>query len=223
MEINLTEEDAKIEIIKGNKALCYKVKNNGKNINNVPIYIQWLNLMKTEKGENGIIFYCTRCYTFFYVMDLYERNLMFHDNCNVSDFAEFCEYCGELYNEDSICCLRQCFDMFNRHCYTTFFESCSIYILFLPIIAFMWAFFVIFFIIKTKRNKKYDDINYIDEKKFESLETIPAYILLILINFVYSLTFLVPYFLTIYIFQLVLMIKINRQKVKDEANDFRRY
>jgi hypothetical protein len=33
MEINLTEEDAKIEIIKGNKALCYKVKNNGKNIN----------------------------------------------------------------------------------------------------------------------------------------------------------------------------------------------
>ena len=223
MEISLIDEEAKIEIIKGNKALCYKVKNNGKNMNKVPVYIQWLKLMKGEKGENGIITYCTKCYSFFYFANINEKNLMFHNNCNSTDFSEFCEYCGELFNEDSICCLRQSFDMFNRYCYTIFFDIFGIYVLFLPIIACMWAFLAFFIIIITKRKKKYDDINYIDNKVFDSLETLPAYILLFLVSFAYSLAFLVPYFLTIYFFQLILMIKINLQREKDKANNIRRY
>ena len=55
MEISLIDEEAKIEIIKGNKALCYKVKNNGKNMNKVPVYIQWLKLMKGEKEAFDLI------------------------------------------------------------------------------------------------------------------------------------------------------------------------
>ena len=51
MEISLLEEDAKVEIIRGHKNLKYKVKHNGKNINLVPRYMQWLNLMKKEKME----------------------------------------------------------------------------------------------------------------------------------------------------------------------------
>ena len=42
MEISILEEEAKVEIIKGHKNLKYKVKNNGKNINFVPRYINCL-------------------------------------------------------------------------------------------------------------------------------------------------------------------------------------
>ena len=34
---------------------------NGKNINKVQVFIQWLKLMKAEKGENGLTYYCTKC------------------------------------------------------------------------------------------------------------------------------------------------------------------
>ena len=74
MEISLIEEDAKIELIQGHKTLKYKVKNNGKNINKVPVYMNWLNLMKTEKGENGIITYCSKCFSFFYFESIQQKH-----------------------------------------------------------------------------------------------------------------------------------------------------
>ena len=79
MEISLIEEEAKIEIMRGHKNLKYKVKHNGKNINLVPRYIQWLNLMKAERGENGIITYCAKCYTFLYLIIYIKRvHLIIH-------------------------------------------------------------------------------------------------------------------------------------------------
>ena len=58
MENNFKDEEPTIKIINNNKALQYKVKYNGKNIMKIPAYKQWLDLMKTEKGDNGIICYC---------------------------------------------------------------------------------------------------------------------------------------------------------------------
>ena len=55
MENNFKDEEPTIKIINNNKALQYKVKYNGKNIMKIPAYKQWLDLMKTEKGDNGII------------------------------------------------------------------------------------------------------------------------------------------------------------------------
>ena len=74
MEISRIEEDAEVEIIKGHKNLKYKVKNNGKNINSIPRYTQWLNLMKMERGENGIITYCTKCNAFLYLDNLRQKH-----------------------------------------------------------------------------------------------------------------------------------------------------
>ena len=70
MEISLVEEDSHIEIINGYKALRYRAIDNGKNINKIPVFQRWLKLMKAEKGENGIIIYCTQCYSFFYFESL---------------------------------------------------------------------------------------------------------------------------------------------------------
>ena len=194
MEISLVDEDAHIEIIKGYKALRYKVQDNGKNINKILVFQQWLKLMIAEKGENGIISYCTKCYSFFYFENLRARNNLYHDNCNKFDFTEFCEYCDELFNEDSICCLRKSFDMCKKFCYEVFFDLFGFCYLFLPIITLMFAFLTLFKIITSKRIKKYDDINYIENRPFDLFETHPFYIFFFLISFVYSIAFLVPYF-----------------------------
>ena len=50
MEINLAEEEPMIKTINNQKVLKYHVKSNGKNINDVTAFKQWLDLMKTEKG-----------------------------------------------------------------------------------------------------------------------------------------------------------------------------
>ena len=197
MEISIVDEDAHIEIIQGYKALRYKVQDNGKNINKIPVFQQWLKLMKAEKGENGIIIYCRKCYSFFYLESLRERNGLDHGDCNTLDFTQFCEYCDELFNEESICCLRQSFDMFKKTSYEVFFDFFGFCILFVPIITLMWAFFAVFVIIISKRNKKYDDINYIENRPLEIFESFFLYILFFLFAFVYSIAFLVPYFFTI--------------------------
>jgi len=66
METSLVDEESSIEIIGNHKALKYRVKYNGKNINNVPAFKHWLYLMKTEKEYDGIICYCVNCVLFFY-------------------------------------------------------------------------------------------------------------------------------------------------------------
>ena len=222
MEISFVEEDAHIEIIKGYKALRYRAIDNGKNINKIPVFQRWLKLMKAEKGENGIIIYCTKCYSFFYLESL-RLNDIYHGDCNKFDYSEFCEYCNELFHEYSICCLRKSFDMFKRFSYKIFFDIFGIGILFLPIIALMWAFLAIFIILTSKRIKKYHDIHHIYKLSFEIFKSLPYFIFFSLISFSYSITYLVPYFFTIYFFQLSLMIKIHRQKLEDYANHIIRY
>ena len=116
MEINLIDEEAKIEEIRGYKSLRYEVKNNGKDINKVPVYSQWLNLVKTEKGENGIVTYCTKCHSLLYFSTLREKHSDIHNNkCYYPYLSEFCEYCGELFNQDSICCWRKSFEIFKMY------------------------------------------------------------------------------------------------------------
>ena len=61
----------------------------------------------------------------------------------------------------------------------------------------MFAFLTLFKIITSKRIKKYDDINYIENRPFDLFETHPFYIFFFLISFVYSIAFLVPYFFII--------------------------
>ena len=92
MEISFEDEDPSIEIINNNKVLHYLVKDNGKNVKKVPVYKQWLDLVKSDHGDDGIICYCVNCHLFFYFENRQEKNLHVHANCFISDLAEFCEY-----------------------------------------------------------------------------------------------------------------------------------
>ena len=210
-------------MFKGNKTLNYKVKKNGKNINGVPVYMNQLDLMKTEKGENGIVIYCTKCHSFLYLDNIQQKYLRNHTCCDIEQLADFCEYCCELFNEESICCLRKCFDIFKDISYSLFLDECCFVISVLPIISLMWVFLIIFKIIFYKRRKKTDDINYIDTGIFEPEKNITFYIFLAFLSIVYSLIFFVPYFFTIYFFHVFLMIKVKRQIKEDKANNIIRY
>ena len=150
--------------------------------------------MKTEKGENGIISYCTKCHTFLYLDNIQQRHSMEHTCCGYNSFS-----------------------------YYEFFDHFCFCILFIPTFSLIWAFYSLFKILHSKRVKKTDDINYIDEGIIVSKYHFDFERIFTLICFVYSLVFSLPYFFTIYFFQLYIMDKIRRQKINDEANNIIRY
>ena len=203
MEINLIEEDAKIEEIEGYKTLKYTVKDNGKNINKVPVYTQWLKSMKVEKGENGKVTYCTKCHSFFYYLnheDIFA--LEFHKGCFITDLSYFCEYCGELYSENSICCFKKLVEII-----TQTFSVLNFCLIFIPFLAIFKILVSTFTIIYSKRINKKEDINYINHI-YDSEYNIPLRVILILMYFLNTLVFFFPY-LVIYFFSLYFNLKIK--------------
>ena len=221
MEINLIEEESKIEEINGYKALQYKVKNNGKNINQVPIYIHWLKLMKAEKGENGLVTYCTKCHLFFYFANLQEKHTHFHHkNCYYEDSSDFCEYCGELYNNDSICCFKKLLELL-KIITTEMHADFELWIIIIPFISLWITIICIFKIILSKRINKQDDINYYNHIFDLEYET-TIVILLTSMSFINTLSFFIPYHI-IYFFHLYFILKLRNQFLKDKENNIIRY
>ena len=109
----------------------------------IPAYKQWLDLMKTEKGDNGIICYCIKCHLFYYFENYEQKNNNFE--CKY-DLAEFCEYCGELYIDDSLCCYRIVMKTLERDLYRLIELDCFDYFYFVPYIYFInLLFYSIFF------------------------------------------------------------------------------
>ena len=161
MEANLAEEDPIIETLNYQKTLKYAVKHNGKNMNDVPVFRQWLDLMKSEKGDNGLVFYCVDCQLFFYIHDLNHRFSLSHKDCYTpTSMAQYCEYCGELYMLYSICCLRKGLELIKIEVYNSTAFDCIDYFFLLPFVSLIFYFgmaFQTFFYLRKKRQ----DINYI--------------------------------------------------------------
>ena len=217
METSDLDEEHSIKNIYNNKALHYCVKFNGKNVNKVPVFKHWLNLMKLEKGENGIIFYCTECHLFFYFQS-YRQKHLYIDDCSCHDVAEFCDYCGELYSNNSICCIRIARKLLKRDLYNYIQFDWMDYILYEPLVSLIYYISNIFFLLFRLR-KKGEDINYKNDIIMGNKIT---FIILMLIVLLYSLIFFV-YYLNIYLFHLFFFIQIREQKRKDKNENFIRY
>ena len=218
MEISNLDEEHSIKKIYNNKALRYCVKFNGKNINKVPVFKHWLNLMKEEKGENGIICYCINCHLFFYFENYRKKNLFYHNNCSAYDMAEFCKYCGELYNNNSICCFRISWKLLKRDLYQSIEFDCFDYLLYTPLFSLIYYNANIFFLLFRLR-KKGEDINY---KNDIIINNTIIFIFFLLTVLLYSLIFLIHY-MSIYLFHLFFFIQIRQQRRKDRNEHIMRY
>ena len=217
METSDLDEEHSIKNLYNNKALHYCVKFNGKNVNKVPVFKHWLNLMKLEKGEKGIIFYCTECHLVFYFQN-YRQKHLYIDDCSCHDVAEFCDYCGELYSNNSICCIRIARKLLKRDLYNYIQFDWMDYILYEPLVSLIYYISNIFFLLFRLR-KKGEDINYKNDIIMGNKIT---FIILMLIVLLYSLIFFV-YYLNIYLFHLFFFIQIREQKRKDKNENFIRY
>lgn len=220
MEINLLDEDAKIETINNIKTLRYLVKNNGKNVDKIPVFKNWLNLMKTEKGDNGIVCYCVNCHLFFYFENIEEKKFFYHNpDCVPSDYAEFCEYCGELFIDISICCYRKGLYFIEREIYDSFDDDYGSYCIFIPFISLIFYFARIFHVIINIRRKGMN-INYRNDS-FLEYSTF-SFVLFVLSSLLYSLIYSIIYTI-VYFFHLIIILRIRKQNIKDKEDNFVRY
>ena len=213
MEVSLIEEEAKIEEVKGHRALKYQVIKNGKNINKVPVYIQWLNSVKIEKGENGIVTYCKKCHLFFYFEDMHEKlHEQFHKNCDIEDIFEFYDNCGEFYNEYSICCFKQ-FCQTSIRKILAILEDFVLWIILIPALTFIITVMNFFPICYSKRINKKQDINYINFIFDSEYYTLFSAIIITIYS-LYCLVYLIPYH-AIYFFHLYFILKRRSEFLRE--------
>ena len=220
MEINLVDEEPSIIKIGNQKALRYRVKYNGKNIDKIHVYNQWLDLMKTEKEYNGLICYCVNCYLFFYFRNKREKWAFKHnDHCLYIEYAEFCQYCGELYTLSSICCIRKAIKNIERELYSSIKFDCLDYILYFPFLSLLFYFARFFHTLTSLRNNK-QDINY----KYDSVTDNKCVLtLFILTALCFSISFFLLYLEIFYIWHIIFFTKIWNLKIKDRNENFVRY
>jgi len=224
MEISLIDEEPHIEIIGNQKALKYRVRYNGKGINNVPVFKNWLDLMKTEHEYEGIVYYCVNCFSFFHFKGIREKNSFTHrgNNCLTSiHFAKFCQYCGELYTYDSICCYKKGLETIKKEYYDIISLDCTDYLFIIPFISLMFYFIRIFIVTFNFRLKKYD-INYKYACFDKFIDNKCKFTFFLLFFLCYSLAYLI-FFTGIYIWHIFLFIKIRKLKEKDKNEHFVRY
>ena len=220
MEISLVDEDASIEIINNLKVLSYTVKYNGKNLDEIPVFKNWLSIMKAEKGEFGIICYCVNCHLFSYFNNKQEKKFFnYNDNCFTYDYTEYCEHCGELFFDLSICCYKKGIEFLIMEIYKSFDDEYDVYFLFIPFISLIFYFARLFNIIISVR-KKGQNINYISDSFVDYSKF--ALFLFIMLAILYSLIYSIAYTI-IYIIHLIFVLKIRKQKAKDNENNFIRY
>jgi len=218
-EIDNPDEEHKIELINQYEALPYLVKNNGKEIREKPVFRDWLNSQRGDDEEQGVICYCVSCHVFFYFSNLREKNIFQHKNCPSADFAQFCEFCDELYNRDSICCIKQGVKWVKRMLYESFegdWQDCCFVF---PFISIIYLFSIFFHLIMSIRRKKSHDISFKNE--FLISDKIIIWIF-IPITVVYALVFFVTYMI-LYIFIMTFELIIRHQRIKDKSENNPRY
>lgn len=161
-------------------------------------------MMKTEVGENGVVCYCTKCHVFFLLI-LQEKYLFKHRDCYDFELAEFCQNCGELYNDDSICCYKAGYLSFIKFVYSFFYIDSSYYYIMLPFISLVGGLSKICNIILSIR-KKGDNINFVKDINCTAKVSNMCIIILYIFNNIFLS------FYSILLFFLMVSIKNKKRK-----------
>ena len=158
---------------------------------------------------------------FFYIGNYNNKPLLSHgDECFLYiDIALFCEHCGELYLQDSICCLRRSYELIKREWYTSLDMNCSDYYYLIPFIALFYHAFNAFPMIMNLR-KSGEDIHYKKEPIY--IRKKRFLIIIIVIMIIYTIIFFLPY-MFLYLIHVIWFIKLRKLYLTDINTQLHRY
>ena len=213
MENKYIEEKIELKKIQGLNAFYYKVLYPEQNIKELPIIKKWI---FSQKIKNGILIYCKKCNLFFYLEN--KNNEIIHTECcNYLNYGKVCNYCGQLYFNDSDCCFKNSFITTKKY----FFDDLDDYKIKKVNIIKYFPFFFFMIIINSissglfleRRKTVKDDIfsNY----SSEDTKGIYAYNLSIVVSsFLYSIIFFIPHIILYIIYLIIILIKVIKIIIK---------
>ena len=210
---NLTIDD-QIEYreIKGMKALYYKLQYPNAKVKENPYFEKWLNSQKNINGNNGIISFCKNCDLFFYFKNAPKEKYTIC--CSYNSLGEFdsyghvCEYCGQIYFEDSLCCTKNGIKVACQKVLLNgqYFNSFRNWIKFFPFI-FLFAFSMIFLWgLFFYRRMKYKNDIFSSFIRIETTYTIIVMLFSLFLIIIYSLIFSISYILFFIIYLIYALI-----------------
>ena len=106
MENIIIEDEIEYKKINNINALVLKINYPSIKIKSQSNYKTWLEIQKKERGNNGFVSFCRKCNVLFYFISENEENITKKKCCNDYCYGKICDYCGELYFENSFCCLK---------------------------------------------------------------------------------------------------------------------
>ena len=218
MENLLLDNEIEYKTINHINALFFKINYPTIKIMNQPKIKKWLEFQKIERGNNGFISYCRECNLFFYFMNEKEEDETKGKCCGEYCFGRICNYCGEIYFEDSFCCIingiieRFKYAIFdgNYTCKGEIYDKIKL-IPFLFII--FCAFNLLFAIFINKRMTINGEIfSSFGEKDDWKVNCV--YIFITLLVLLYSLIFMIPFLLLYQFYLFFILIQKCKKKEK---------
>ena len=218
MENLLLDDEIEYKTINNIKALCFKIDYPTIKIMNQPKIKKWLEFQKKERGNNGFISYCRECNLFFYFIDENEEEETKRKCCINLYYGRICNYCGEIYFEDSFCCIIN--GIIENFKFTLFDENYrykhELYEK-LKLIPFLFTIFcclsLLLAIFIDRRMIINDRIFSSFSEKYNNWKINCTYTFITLLVLLYSLLFMIPYLL-LYLFYLFFILVIQKCKKK---------
>ena len=217
MENLISYDNIEIKEINNLKALYFKVDYPKKKIYDEPIFKTWLEIQKRERGHNGFICYCRKCYLFFYFMNENEKIETKKKCCDDYSFGKICNYCKEIYFECSYCCTKRSIieslklNLFNGkyNCKGDIYYTIKI----LPFLFFIYLFFSIFLCFYFGRREKVNKEIFSSVFDRENCYMGVTLILSLILIFIYSIIFMVPYTIIYILYLLFILIQNIKNKI----------
>ena len=225
MENILLDDEFEYKTINNIKGLVFKINYPTIKIKNQPKIKKWIEFQKMERGNNGYVSYCKKCHLFFYFLNEKEEKETKNKCCDDYDFGKICNYCGEIYFDNSLCCL---INGIIRALKITLFDEKYVFsddifdkIKLIPFIfIFIFSVSIIFGIFGNRRKTINNNI-FSSFSDRDNCQIGTFFIIVLLLVLLHSLIFIVPLLILYLFFFIFILIQKCKKKNKNIESDFK--
>ena len=210
MENKYIEEKIELKKINGLNAFYYKVLYPEQNIKELPMIKKWI---FSQKIKNGILIYCKKCNLFFYLENK-NNKIIKPKCCDDYDYGQICNYCGQLYFDNSNCCIKNAINTTKKFLFDDINDYKRDIINIFKYFPFTFFIYIIFsitsgFFLERRKTVKNDIFsNYYSENN----SGINVYIFSIVVSSIlFSIIFFIPHIILLSIYLIIMLIKINKE------------